>query len=74
MPTLKVASPEISLGECRRELHPEKTRVGDCRQPGEGLEFLGYRFGSGPRWVRKKSRKALYDRIRAKTRRSRGAR
>jgi RNA-directed DNA polymerase len=53
-------------------LHPEKTRVGDCRQPGEGFEFLGYRFEAGRRWVRKKSRKALYDRIRAKTRRSRG--
>ncbi|MDZ7754672.1 MAG: group II intron reverse transcriptase/maturase [Gammaproteobacteria bacterium] len=54
------------------QLHPEKTRVGDCRQPGEGFEFLGYRFEAGRRWVRKKSRKALYDRVRAKTRRSRG--
>lgn len=53
-------------------LHPEKTRVGDCRQPGEGFEFLGYRFEAGRRWVRKKSRKALYDRIRAQTRRHRG--
>ena len=53
-------------------LHPEKTQVGDCRQPGEGFEFLGYRFEAGRRLVRKKSRKALYDRIRAKTRRSRG--
>ena len=53
-------------------LHPEKTRVGDCRQPGGGFEFLGYRFEAGRRWVRKKSQKALYDRIRAKTRRSRG--
>jgi hypothetical protein len=25
-------------------LHPEKTHVGDCRQSGEGFDFLGYRF------------------------------
>ena len=36
-------------------LHPEKTRVGDCRQPGEGFDFLGYRFEAGRRDVRKKS-------------------
>jgi hypothetical protein len=24
-----------------------KTRVGDCRQPGQGFEFLGYRFEAG---------------------------
>lgn len=54
-------------------LHPEKTHVGDCRQPGQGFDFLGYRFEAGQRWVRKASRKALYDKIRAKTRRSRGA-
>ena len=36
-------------------LHPDKTHVGDCRQPGEGFEFLGYRFEAGRRWVRKKS-------------------
>jgi RNA-directed DNA polymerase len=53
-------------------LHPGKTRVGDCRQPGQGFEFLGYRFEAGQRWVRKKSEKALYERVRAKTRRSRG--
>jgi RNA-directed DNA polymerase len=53
-------------------LHPEKTRVGDCRQPGEGFEFLGYRFEAGRRWVRKKSRKALNDRIRADPAQSRG--
>jgi RNA-directed DNA polymerase len=36
-------------------LHPEKTRVGDCRQPGEGFDFLGYRFAAGRRDVRDKS-------------------
>ena len=53
-------------------LHPEKTRVGDCRQPGQGFEFLGYRFEAGERRVRQKSLIALRDRVRAKTIRSRG--
>jgi RNA-directed DNA polymerase len=53
-------------------LHPDKTRVGDCRQPGQGFEFLGYRFEAGRRLVRKKSLKALKDKVRAKTGRSRG--
>lgn len=53
-------------------LHPNKTRVGDCRSPGEGFEFLGYRFEAGRRWVRKKSLKRFKDSIRAKTRRTRG--
>lgn len=53
-------------------LSPDKTHVGDCREPGQGFELLGYRFEAGRRWVRKKSIKALRDRIRAKTRRTRG--
>lgn len=53
-------------------LHPDKTHVGDCRIKGQGFEFLGYRFEAGRRWVRKKSLMALKDRIRAKTRRTRG--
>jgi RNA-directed DNA polymerase len=53
-------------------LHPGKTHVGDCRQPGEGFEFLGYRFEAGERQVRKKSMDRLKDTIRAKTGRSRG--
>ena len=53
-------------------LHPEKTHVGDCRQPGQGFEFLGYRFEAGERHVRKKSLTKLKDSIRAKTRRTRG--
>jgi RNA-directed DNA polymerase len=53
-------------------LHPDKTHVGDCRQPGEGFEFLGYRFEAGRRWVRKKSWKRLKDSIREKTRRTCG--
>lgn len=41
-------------------------------KPGQGFEFLGYRFESGRRWVRKKSLKALRDKIRPKTRRTGG--
>jgi RNA-directed DNA polymerase len=53
-------------------MHPEKTQVGDCRQPGQGFEFLGYRFEAGQRYVRKKSLDKLKDAIRDKTRRTRG--
>jgi RNA-directed DNA polymerase len=53
-------------------LHPDKTHVGNCLIKGQGFEFLGYRFEAGKRWVRKKSLKALKDKIRNKTRRSRG--
>jgi len=53
-------------------LHADKTRVGDCSQPGQGFEFLGYRFETGQRRVRQKSLSALKDRIRTKTGRSRG--
>ena len=53
-------------------LHPDKTHMGDCRVPGQGFEFLGYRFEAGKRWVRKKSMKALRDRVRIKTKRSCG--
>jgi RNA-directed DNA polymerase len=53
-------------------LHPEKTHVGDCREAGQGFDFLGYRFECGKRKVRKKSRKALLDTIRSHTRRTVG--
>jgi RNA-directed DNA polymerase len=53
-------------------LHPDKTHVGDCRNRGEGFEFLGYRFEAGGRYVRKKSLNRLKDSIRAKTKRSCG--
>ena len=53
-------------------LHPDKTHVGDCRQPGQGFDFLGYRFEAGRRRVRRKSLDRLRDGIRAKTRRTRG--
>ena len=53
-------------------LHPDKTRIGDAREPGQGFEFLGYRFEGGRRFVRKKSLKAFKDKVRAKTGRTRG--
>jgi RNA-directed DNA polymerase len=53
-------------------LHPDKTRIGDSLQPGQGFEFLGYRFEAGRRFVRSKSLKALKDKVRARTIRSRG--
>jgi RNA-directed DNA polymerase len=54
------------------KLNGDKTHVGDCRQAGQGFEFLGYRFEVGRRWVRRKSLLALRERIRHKTRRTRG--
>ena len=53
-------------------LHPGKTHVGDCRRPGQGFDFLGYRFEAGWRLVRQKSRAKIKEVIREKTRRTRG--
>jgi RNA-directed DNA polymerase len=53
-------------------LHPDKTHVGNCMLPGQGFEFLGYRFEAGRRTVRRKSLAALRDRIRQRTRRTSG--
>jgi len=53
-------------------LHPDKTRLGDSQQPGQGFDFLGYRFEGGRRYVRAKSLTAFKDKLRARTIRSRG--
>ena len=53
-------------------LHKDKTRIGDCRQPGEGFEFLGYRFEAGRRFIRKKSLNRFKDSIRVRTPRNAG--
>jgi len=53
------------------ELNMEKTSVGDCRQSGQGFEFLGYRFEAGRRTVRRKSLQKIKDAIRQRTGRSR---
>ncbi len=70
---------DAAMAEIRRwvaqnglRLHPDKTHVGDCRRPGEGFDFLGYRFEAGRRLVRSKSLARLKNSIRAKTRRTRG--
>jgi RNA-directed DNA polymerase len=53
-------------------LHPDKTKIGDSQQPGQGFDFLGYRFEAGMRFVRAKSLEAFKDKVRARTIRSRG--
>jgi RNA-directed DNA polymerase len=53
-------------------LHPDKTHIGNCPEKDQGFEFLGYRFEAGNRCVRKKSLMALRDKIRQRTRRTRG--
>jgi RNA-directed DNA polymerase len=70
---------EAALAEVRAfvndnglRLHPDKTHIGDCRNAGEGFDFLGYRFEAGRRFVRKKSLARLKDKIREKTKRTRG--
>jgi RNA-directed DNA polymerase len=52
-------------------VHPQKTRLVDATLPG-GFDFLGYHFECGRCWPRAKSRAKLKDRVRAKTRRTRG--
>jgi RNA-directed DNA polymerase len=52
-------------------LHPEKTRIVDASRGGYGVTFLGYRFAHGQRHVRPQSLKALRDKIRQKTGRTR---
>jgi RNA-directed DNA polymerase len=70
---------QVALGEVRAwveqnglKLNADKTHVGDCRQAGQGFEFLGYRFEAGQRWVRPKSVKALREHVRVRTKRTRG--
>ncbi|MEO5338810.1 MAG: group II intron reverse transcriptase/maturase [Magnetospirillum sp. WYHS-4] len=53
-------------------LHPDKTHLGDCRQRGQGFDFLGYRFEGGLRLIRKKSLDRFKDKVREKTRRTQG--
>ena len=62
------------VGQHDLVLHPEKTHVGNCMVKGQGFQFLGYRFEAGRRWVRPKSTKALRDKIRLLTGRTRSGR
>jgi RNA-directed DNA polymerase len=70
----KAALRQVAAWVCENglTLHPDKTRIGDSLQPGQGFEFLGYRFEGGRRFVRDKSLKALKDKVRIRTIRSRG--
>jgi len=52
--------------------NPNKTHIGNCQIPGEGFEFLGYRFENNERQVRKKSLDKLKDKIRELTKRNGG--
>ena len=54
------------------ELNLDKTHIGNCANPGEGFEFLGYLFEQGRRYVRRKSLKNLREKIRQKTKRTCG--
>ena len=49
------------------ELHPEKTRITNCREKGAGFDFLGYHFEGRSRDVRKKSADKLKESIRMHT-------
>jgi RNA-directed DNA polymerase len=62
----------IWVAENELTLHPEKTHIGNAMIPGEGFEFLGYRFEAGSSWVRPKSIQKFRDRIRQETKRSCG--
>ncbi len=48
-------------------LNSEKTHLGNCMEEGQGFDFLGYRFESGKKWIRRKSIQKFRDRIREET-------
>lgn len=48
-------------------LNPDKTHIADCRNEGEGFDFLGYHYEGYGRDVRKKSLDAFKNRIRELT-------
>lgn len=58
-------------------LHPEKTRIANLNEAGEGFDFLGYRFQQTRakkirRWAGRKANNKLRDRVRQLTRRTNG--
>jgi len=63
---------QVWIDENGLQLSPEKTHIGNSLEIGNGFEFLGYRFEDGSRYVRSKSLKKFKDKIRLKTRRTRG--
>ena len=67
-----LAEVKVWVEENGLSLHPDKTHIGDCLVNGQGFEFLGYRFEAGWRWVRDKSLHGFKDKVREKTKRTRG--
>jgi RNA-directed DNA polymerase len=63
---------QLWIGQNGLQLSQEKTHIGNCLEAGQGFEFLGYRFEGGCRYVRSKSLQKFKDKIRSKTRRTRG--
>lgn len=65
-----------AVGELIRErgltLHPEKTRIVNVAEPGQGFDFLGYHFQGGTQWPRKKSLLKLRAAVRKFTKRANG--
>ena len=59
------------VGKHGLTLHPDKTCITNCMVKRRGFDFLGYRFDAGRRWVRPKSLKAIRDKIRLLTGRTR---
>ena len=53
-------------------LSPDKTRMGNCLETGQGFEFLGYYFERGHKFVRRKSLARMRDRLRELTPRNSG--
>jgi RNA-directed DNA polymerase len=55
------------------QLHPDKTRLVDLTQPGEGFDFLGYHFERDQRrWPREKSMRRMREKLHGLTRRTCG--
>lgn len=53
-------------------LHPDKTRLVDLSQKGNGFDFLGYHFRRNHRWPRKKSEQKIRHNLKTKTKRTSG--
>jgi RNA-directed DNA polymerase len=67
-----LAEIQVWTEEYGLELSPEKTHVGNSMKEGHGFEFLSYRFEADGRYVCPKSLKKFKDKIRLRTRRTRG--
>jgi len=71
------AEAEEALAEARKfaedfglTIHPEKTRIGDSRNKGDGFDFLSYHFERKRRWVSRKKLPELRARLRPRLKRA----